>query len=307
MNKTLRWALIIVGIVVVAAALVWGGVLAGRATVGWTGFGSGYNMMGGYYSGPSGSVQSNYAFGPGMMNGGMIGGGMMGYTQNYSGTLPYGPGMTNGGMMGSGMMGGMMNGGMMGNGMMGGFGSNSLAGIKPLSLDQARRTIEDYVAGLNNPDLTIGEVMVFDNHAYAQIVEKSTGIGAQEVLVDPVTLAVYPEYGPNMMWNQKYSPMGGFGNMMMGGGMMGGVQTSQTPNQMPVSAEEVIQAAQRYLETYLPGAKADSEAAPFYGYYTLDTLRVRDGKPVGMLSVNGYTRQVFVHTWHGNFLEEGGE
>jgi len=300
MNKTLRWALIIVGIVVVAAALVWGGVLAGRATVGWTGFGSGYNMMGGYYSGPSGSVQSNYAFGPGMMNGGMIGGGMMGYTQNYSGTLPYGPGMTNGGMMGSGMMGGMMNGGMMG-----GFGSNSLYDIQPLSLEQTRKAVADYVAGLANPDLTIGEVMVFDNHAYAQIVERSTGIGALEVLVDPVTLAVYPEYGPNMMWNQKYSPTDGFGGMGMMGGILGRVPSANVSAELPVSAEEVIQTAQRYLDTYLSGAKADSEAAPFYGYYTLDILR--DGRPAGMLSVNGYTRQVFVHTWHGNFIEESGE
>jgi len=189
---------------------------------------------------------------------------------------------------------------------MGGFGSSSLVGIEPLSLDQARKAVEDYLAGLGNPDLTLGEVMVFDNQAYAQIVEKSTGIGAQEVLVDPVTLAVYPEYGPNMMWNQKYSPMGGFGGMgMMGGGMMGGTSVPSVSGQMPVSAEEAIQTAQRYLDTYLPGAKADSEAAPFYGYYTIDILR--DGQPVGMLSVNGYTRQVFVHTWHGNFIEESGE
>ena len=286
MNKTLRWTLIIVGIVVVAAALVWGGVLAGRATTGWTGFGPGYTMMGGYSPNQSGAAQPYYyGMGPGMM----------GYTQSYSGTLPYGSGM-----MGSGMMGG----GMMGNGMMGGFGSSSLVGIEPLSLDQARKAVEDYMAGLGNSDLTIGEVMVFDNQAYAQIVEKSTGIGAQEVLVDPVTLAVYPEYGPNMMWNQKYSPMGSFGGMM-GGGMMGGTSVPSVSGQMPVSAEEAVQTAQRYLDTYLPGAKADAEADPFYGYYTIDILR--DGQPVGMLSVNGYTRQVFVHTWHGNFIEESGE
>src|SRR3990172_4469704 len=136
MNKTLRWTLIIVGIVVVAAALVWGGVLAGRATTGWTGFGPGYTMMGGYSPNQSGAAQPYY----------------------------YG----------------------MGPGMMGGFGSSSLVGIEPLSLDQARKAVEDYMAGLGNSDLTIGEVMVFDNQAYAQIVEKSTGIGAQEVLVDPV-------------------------------------------------------------------------------------------------------------------------
>ena len=39
----------------------------------------------------------------------------------------------------------------------------------------------------------------------------------------------------------------------------------------------------------------------FYGYYTIDILR--DGRIAGMLSVNGYTRQVFLHTWHGNLLE----
>ena len=35
--------------------------------------------------------------------------------------------------------------------------------------------------------------------------------------------------------------------------------------------------------------------------YTLDILR--DGQTVGMLSVNGYTRQVFLHTWHGDLLD----
>jgi hypothetical protein len=28
---------------------------------------------------------------------------------------------------------------------------------------------------------------------------------------------------------------------------------------------------------------------------------------VGMLSVNGYTGQIFLHTWHGNFIEESEE
>ncbi len=39
----------------------------------------------------------------------------------------------------------------------------------------------------------------------------------------------------------------------------------------------------------------------FYGYYTIDVER--DGKIIGMLSVNGYTKQVFLHTWHGDFIE----
>lgn len=279
MNRALRWTLIIVGIVVVAAGLLWSGVLIARGASGWAGYGP--TMMGrsyGYDPDQTGSTQVPYGYG--------MGPGMMGYAQTYSGTLPYGPGMMGGGMMGGGMMGGY---------------SGSLYGVEPISLEQAQAAVKDYLAGLGNPDLIVGEVMVFDNHAYAQIVEKSTGIGALEVLVDPVTLAVYPEYGPNMMWNQKYSPMGGFGGMMMGGGMMGRPLVPESSGQMPVSAGDAVQAAQSYLDTYLPGTKADERATPFYGYYTLDILR--DGQPVGMLSVNGYTRQVFVHTWHGDFVE----
>jgi hypothetical protein len=45
---------------------------------------------------------------------------------------------------------------------------------------------------------------------------------------------------------------------------------------------------------------ADEHAGAFYGYHTLHT--VKDGEIVGMLSVNGYTGQVFPHTWHGELL-----
>jgi len=283
MNKTLRWTLILLGVVVVAAALVSGGVLIARAGTGTYGFGPG-TMMNGYAP-----DQPGYGY--------MVSGGMMQTSQNYSGTLPYGPGMMDGEMMG--MMGGsMMNGGM----MSGGYRS-PLYGVEPLSLDQATQAVEEYLAGLSNSDLALGEVMVFDNHAYAQIVEQSTGVGALEVLVDPVTLAIYPEYGPNMMWNQKYRPMGGFGGMGVMGMMMGNFSNTPTEvtAEMPVSGEQTIETAQRYLDTYLPGAKTEDKADPFYGYYTLHI--VRDGKTVGMLSVNGYTRQVFVHTWHGDFVE----
>jgi hypothetical protein len=74
---------------------------------------------------------------------------------------------------------------------------------------------------------------------------------------------------------------------------------------MPVSAEQVLQTAQSYLDTYLSGAKVSDPADPFYGYYTIDVER--DGEPVGMLSANGYTGQVFLHTWHGDFIEMSGE
>jgi hypothetical protein len=47
--------------------------------------------------------------------------------------------------------------------------------------------------------------MIFDNNGYVVVKEASTGIGAFELLVDPTSQIAYPEHGPNMMWNLKYS------------------------------------------------------------------------------------------------------
>ncbi len=215
----------------------------------------------------------------------------------------------------------MMNGNMMGTGMMSNGGL--YAKPEPLSLETAKQALEKFLSAQDNDDLAISEIMIFDNHAYAEVVETSTGIGAMELLVDPVTLAVTPEHGPNRMWNLKYGMLalsgaegmagygGGMMGTMMGGGpgMMGNYGT--TPNQpaevsaeMPITLEEAVESAQRYLDTYLSGSQVDDHADVFYGYYTLHVLR--DGQIVGMLSVNGYTREVFLHTWHGDFIEMGG-
>ncbi len=51
-----------------------------------------------------------------------------------------------------------------------------------------------------------------------------------------------------------------------------------------------------------PATTISDDATAFYGYYTLDFSR--DGKVVGMLSVNGYTGEVWLHTWHGDFVKE---
>ncbi len=274
----------------------------------------GGGMMGG--SGYSGTMPGGY--GPGAMMGatqgvtgttpfGFAPGWMMGGLQGDGQTVPYGPGWMMGGMM-SGMMGQMMN-GVMGGGMM--VNSNSpFFAVEPLTLAEATETLNTYVSSLNDSNLALGEVMVFDNHAYAQIVEKDTGIGVMEVLVDPATRAVFPEMGPNMMWNLKYGMMSGFGGYGMGM-MMGGFglnnQTPEPSAEMPVTPEQAVELAQTYLDTYFSaaGLTADEHADPFYGYYTLHVNR--DGQTVGMLSVNGYNGWVFPHTWHGKLLEMSGE
>ena len=122
------------------------------------------------------------------------------------------------GMMGSfgtgyGMMGngGMMKGYGTGNGITGangmmegsnGFAAGSLCGAatpdyganaSPITIDEAKKSVEKYLAGTGDTDLELAEVIQFDNHFYAGIKENSTGNYAFELIVNKYTGAVGPE------------------------------------------------------------------------------------------------------------------
>jgi hypothetical protein len=71
--------------------------------------------------------------------------------------------------------------------------------------------------------------------------------------------------------------------------------------EMTVTPEQAVEYAQQYLDANIAGASTE-HSMQFYGYYTLDFEK--DGKVAGMLSVNGYNGQIFLHTWHGAFIEE---
>lgn len=264
MSKTLSTVLIVLAILVLAGGLFFFGTMYGRVFA----FGQAWNNAGDY-----GSIQMMRRYGPGMMG-----------RNDWNGTNGYGPGM------------------------MGRYGSNS-ANTVPLTVDQAKAAAQKYLASLNNSDLTIAEVMIFSNNAYVAVKETSTGKGAFELLVDPVSQVAYPEHGPNMMWNIKYAALnhqnmmgGGYGGGMMGRYGWNGTAPSSSTAEMSVTAEQAVQVAQKYLDANNPGATAANDPLQFYGYYTLDFSK--DGKVAGMLSVNGYSGQVFLHTWHGTFIQE---
>ena len=186
-------------------------------------------------------------------------------------------------------------------GMMGG---GTRAQAQPLnSLDDATTAFQAYIDRMGNPDLALDEVMQFQWNYYAMVKEQSTGRGAFELLADPRTGAVFPEMGPNMMWNTRYSPMSTFGGGMGGfapGGMMSGTWGPTSPSTNPtVTADQAQHLAQQWLDQYQPASSTELPDA-FYGYYTLHTTK--DGVVSGMLSVNAYTGQVWFHTWHGNFV-----
>ena len=253
-------------------------------------------MMGGYggYGGMMGGygVAPGYAWGDdytqtskrGFIDrflGGFLGGGFAGYG------------------MGAGMMGGAGYGGMMGGyGMPGGYsgvmgGCGGFWGVpangEEITREQAEEALTSYLSYIGDPNLGIREIMEFQYNYYAIVEEKDTGKAAFELLVDKRTGVVTPEPGPNMMWNLKYGHHS-FGYV--------------TENK--ITEEEAVKIAQRYLDVFAPGWKADDHADEFYGYYTLHTLD-ENGNITGMLSVNGFTGEVWFHSWHGEYEGEGHE
>jgi len=217
--------------------------------------------------------------------GGFGPGGMMG-TGPWGGSGPgWGPGGMHGGRGPGGMMAGSGPGGRMGGPWQGAAG----AAAAPLtSLADAQAAFQAYLDRLGNPDLALDEVMEFQWNFYAIVEEKSSGNGAFELLADKQSGAVFPEFGPNMMWNTKYGHMGA---------MMGGY--AQPGGEPSVTREQARQIAQQWLDANAPGS-ATEEPDAFPGYYTLHITR--DGQINGMLSVNAYSGQVWYHTWHGSFV-----
>jgi hypothetical protein len=273
MNTTLKRLTLIGGVLlagVLLLALTAGITLAQGPGNPPGGFGWGHGPgMGGGWRGPGSGMMGGWqGMGPGMRGGWRYGSGP---TTGNSGTLPYGygPGSCPG--------------------MAGGLGYGYAPQGDPITADDALEVVEQYLAAYNDPDLVVAEVMTFSQNFYVQVQEASSGLMAFELLVDPYTGYVHPEPGPNMMWNTKYGHMAGRWGY-----------NAQSAAEMPLNAEQSGEYAQNYLDRVWPGTTADDHVDTFYGYYTLHVLQ--DGQIVGMLSVNGYTGQVWYHTWHGDFI-----
>jgi hypothetical protein len=277
MNQALKVLGIVVLALVVVGVLLGGGFLIGRAVT-------------------SREViaypQAGDAYGPGMMQGWdrdqapFNRPGMMdrdGRQLGYDGGRPFGP-------------------------MMDDFGRGLSADVEPLTIEAATEAVQTFLDDLGRENLELGEVMIFDNQAYAVIEDTTTGQGAFEVLVDPVRQVVHLEYGPSMMWNTVYGmhgtdPIAGVGRM--GGRMMGGIggpgPATITTDATPLTEAEAREKGAAYLAEAYPDLTLAATAEAFPGYFTFEVES--DSAPVSMLSVNAYTGQVWYHTWHGTFVE----
>ncbi len=133
--------------------------------------------------------------------------------------------------------------------------------------------------------------MQFSSNFYAEVEEKNTGIHAFELLIDRYTgscvFRTRPEYDVEHSlrahgWND---------------GPLGRATGRRAGCCYPERAREI---AQGWLDKFLPGTSAEEQADAFYGYYTIHVIK--DGQVYGMLSVNGYSGDVWYHTWHGDFV-----
>jgi hypothetical protein len=201
-------------------------------------------------------------------------------------------------------------------GMMGQwFGQPQTQASTPITLDEAKAIAQQYLVSLGDPNLAVKEIMEFQYNFYVIFYEKDSGLGAFEMLIwkqapssemmggntrmgagmmggGIVVGEIVPEPGPNMMWNTKYGVMQG---------MMGSRRQADISGQMQVSEQDAKSIAESYLSQNFPRSHVEG-ITHFYGYYTIDFQK--DGKIVGMLSVNGYSGEVWYHSWHGAFVQE---
>jgi hypothetical protein len=246
-----------------------------------------------------GQSGSNFLGGFGGMMGARNGGGIMGgygyNTSPYKSTPSTGaPSTQNCQPTYPSMFGGMM--GRMGGfgGMMRGYGYSAPyanTGTQ-LTITQAKTITQNYVTSMGNPDLTVKQVEEYTNNFYVQVNEANSGKGAFELLINKYTGSIYPEMGANMMWNTKYG--------MMRSGILGEIFGTPTTT-MSVNQVQAATEAKTYLNSYISGATT-GDVNTFYGYYTIEVLN--GATPYGMLSVNGYSGQVWFHSWHGTFIAE---
>lgn len=200
--------------------------------------------------------------------------GVMGFSGQPGG---YGQGMMQGYRYGSGGM-GMM--------------SVYPAQAQPVTPAAVKARLEAFAQRFG-PDARLKDLMRFSQNTYAQVVD-SRGNGLAEVVADRYTGSVRPEPGPNMMWNGQYGM--GYGVTASRGTLRG----QANPVAVRYSQAAAQKLAESFLGGYLPGARV-IEGQAFAGYYTFDYGR---SAAEGMLSVNAYSGEVWVHPWHGTYLGE---
>lgn len=195
----------------------------------------------------------------------------------------YGTGGYQQGQMGPGMMNNPGYNYSYGSGMMGNMMGNMMAlyypGSKPITQDEALKSMKSFARQYGS-SVEVEDFMVFSSNYYAVLKDTGSGQDIAEIIVDRYSGSIYPEPGPNIMWNTRF-----------GAGRTG-------TGKYEYNITEAEKLAGDFLTGYLPGTQI-MESKQMPGYYTFDFGR---NDIEGMLSVNAFSGQIWVHTWHGSYL-----
>jgi hypothetical protein len=159
--------------------------------------------------------------------------------------------------------------------------------FEPIENIQEAKNLADQYLARDYTLLEVEEIMEFSNNFYIIAKETNTQNSALELLIDRKSRRAYQEPGPNMMWNTKYGHHARLDN---------------PTTIMPIDSESAVMIAQDWLNRNIFGQRVE-ETTTFYGYYTMDFSE--KGDIFGMLSVNGYSGEVWHHSWHGDFISMG--
>ena len=206
----------------------------------------------------SGSSNSNNMMGNGQMNG------FNNYPDNNN--QDYYDMRGPNGMIG--MMGMMMGRGMGHGGMMRGYGQgiNRNIDYSLSALGMTEEDVKDLAVELVDKqfgtEYQVSDIFIFNNSPYyISVVEKDSDQGVFELLFDPYRKVIYPEYGPNMMWNTE----NGMTNMM-------GWSAPVEENMM--SRQEALKSAEKFAQ--VNDFMVEDEGHQFPGYYTFHTADGND-------------------------------
>jgi len=149
---------------------------------------------------------------------------------------------------------------------------------------QALDLAQDY-ASARAENLRVARMYEFANVFYAFVEETDTGMGAFQLIVQPVSGKVRVENGPSFNWNTKY-----------GRRAMMDIEIPENA----LSMEEALTQAQKALEEESAELTIDPQGVAFHGYYTFEYLV--DGEITGLISVNAQDCDYWFHNWLGDFI-----
>lgn len=175
-----------------------------------------------------------------------------------------------------------------------GYGYDYYSTTGPVPTEDLIARVQRYLDQLGNSDLTVVRLRELTRAYQAEVIERSTGRHAFDLMLGKGTLQVSPAAGPNIFWNIKYGPeiaeVGG------GYGMLGRLVSRDSVSDMSLTESEARRIAEQAVDDLGAGLKLDdATAATFYGFYQFHV--VREGELVGELDVNGYSGQTWYNGW----------